>query len=182
MAWGLLLSYFCIKCGNNMWVPSCHLVGRKHTAFAYEVMFGIANLGYFLTPQYSQWAEEVFLPFLANGIVGRGVWGVPSILRLGVLPAGKGWRKGERLFGAEEVHWGYLSPVFGKEKKKARTHRSWLSELLRGGSWRCLQWERSPRRALAQGDSLAFLCWESRSRLCLKKKQKCTWAVLRNVR
>lgn len=83
-----------------MWVPSCHLVGRKHTAFAYEVMFGIANLGYFLTPQYSQWAEEVFLPFLANGIVGRGVWGVPSILRLGVLPAGKGWRKGERLFGA----------------------------------------------------------------------------------
>jgi len=51
---GLLFSYFCIKCGNNMWVLSCQLVGRKCSAFACEIMVWIPNVGSFLPPRCSQ--------------------------------------------------------------------------------------------------------------------------------
>ena len=106
---------------------------------------------------------------------------MPGVLRLGVLPAGKGWRKGECCLELRKCSEATRALCLGKKKKR---------ELIDLGCQNCWAEEVGGARSKSTAHavpllrvihSLAFLCWESRSRLCLKKKQRCTWAALRTV-
>lgn len=135
-SWGLLFSYFCIKCGNNMWVLSYHLVGRKYSACAYEVMFWIPHLGYFLTPQYSQRAGWVWKA-RADTIYGRALRGVPGCPEIRCARNRYGMEKGRQLRvkprKISEAIWALCLGEGRKKKKstKTLTHvMSWLSGFL----------------------------------------------------
>lgn len=125
-SWGLLFSYFCIKCGNNMWVLSYHLVGRKYSACAYEVMFWIPHLGYFLTPQYSQRAGWVWKA-RADTIYGRALRGVPGCPEIRCARNRYGMEKGRQLRvkprKCSEAIWALC---LGEGRKKKNQPKHWL--------------------------------------------------------
>lgn len=128
----------------------------------------------------------------------------PGVLRSGVPVTGTGWRKGDSSAWSpgsaprpfEPCAWGreekkkinqnidscyVLAVRISRQRNETRVLRAARAQRARCRAASRRGARAQPALARAPISSLASLCWESRSRLCLKNKQKCTWAVFRNV-